>query len=118
MHTATCSNCGKTCEVPFRPNGSKPVYCNDCFKTFGDRPDSGRFPDRAPRSPQFEARNDSKPQDAEQLSSINRKLDKILQILTSTPMSTKTEIIAAPETAITIVAPVKKSSKKAPVVKE
>lgn len=31
MHKATCSDCGKSCEVPFRPSGEKPVYCNDCF---------------------------------------------------------------------------------------
>ena len=35
MHRATCSNCGKECEVPFRPNGSKPVLCSDCFKNGG-----------------------------------------------------------------------------------
>jgi CxxC-x17-CxxC domain-containing protein len=28
---AICSNCGKRCQVPFRPDGEKPVYCKDCF---------------------------------------------------------------------------------------
>jgi CxxC-x17-CxxC domain-containing protein len=28
---ATCSKCNKGCEVPFRPNGKKPVFCKDCF---------------------------------------------------------------------------------------
>ena len=28
---AVCSNCGKKCQVPFRPDGKKPVYCKDCF---------------------------------------------------------------------------------------
>jgi CxxC-x17-CxxC domain-containing protein len=28
---AVCSNCGKRCQVPFRPDGEKPVYCKDCF---------------------------------------------------------------------------------------
>ena len=28
---AVCSACGKACQVPFRPNGKKPVYCKDCF---------------------------------------------------------------------------------------
>lgn len=32
MHKATCDKCGKICEVPFRPTGSKPVFCRDCFK--------------------------------------------------------------------------------------
>lgn len=31
MHQAVCSNCGKNCQVPFKPTGSKPVLCNECF---------------------------------------------------------------------------------------
>jgi CxxC-x17-CxxC domain-containing protein len=31
MFTATCSSCGNTASVPFRPTGNKPVYCSDCF---------------------------------------------------------------------------------------
>lgn len=31
MHEATCAECGRTCEVPFRPTGEKPVFCRDCF---------------------------------------------------------------------------------------
>jgi len=31
MHQATCVSCKKFCEVPFKPNGKKPVYCRDCF---------------------------------------------------------------------------------------
>ena len=31
MHKATCSECANTCEVPFRPTGEKPVFCNNCF---------------------------------------------------------------------------------------
>jgi CxxC-x17-CxxC domain-containing protein len=31
MFEATCSNCGKTASVPFRPTSGKPVYCDDCF---------------------------------------------------------------------------------------
>jgi CxxC-x17-CxxC domain-containing protein len=32
LYKATCASCGKDCEVPFKPTGSKPVYCRDCFK--------------------------------------------------------------------------------------
>jgi len=32
MHKATCSECGKECEVPFKPTEGKPVYCRDCFQ--------------------------------------------------------------------------------------
>ncbi len=31
MFEATCSNCGKPAQVPFRPTSGKPVYCDDCF---------------------------------------------------------------------------------------
>jgi len=31
MFDATCSNCGKATQVPFRPTQGKPVYCNECF---------------------------------------------------------------------------------------
>lgn len=31
MHSAICAECGERCEVPFRPSGEKPVYCNNCF---------------------------------------------------------------------------------------
>jgi len=32
MFQTTCSGCGNTCEVPFRPSGGRPVFCNSCFK--------------------------------------------------------------------------------------
>lgn len=31
MHKATCSDCGKECEVPFKPTEGKPVYCRECY---------------------------------------------------------------------------------------
>ncbi len=31
MHDAVCSECGKKCQVPFKPTEGKPVYCRDCF---------------------------------------------------------------------------------------
>jgi CxxC-x17-CxxC domain-containing protein len=31
LFDAVCSTCGKKCQVPFRPNNSRPVYCKDCF---------------------------------------------------------------------------------------
>lgn len=30
-HRATCSDCGRPCQVPFKPNKEKPVYCDDCY---------------------------------------------------------------------------------------
>jgi CxxC-x17-CxxC domain-containing protein len=31
MHKATCGECKKECEVPFKPREDRPVYCKDCF---------------------------------------------------------------------------------------
>lgn len=33
MFSATCSNCGRDAQVPFRPTSGKPVYCSDCFRS-------------------------------------------------------------------------------------
>ncbi|MDQ1280944.1 MAG: ATP-dependent helicase DeaD [Thermoproteota archaeon] len=32
MHTAVCSDCGKECEIPFKPNPGRPVYCKECYE--------------------------------------------------------------------------------------
>ena len=31
MHRATCADCKKECELPFKPSGDRPVYCKECF---------------------------------------------------------------------------------------
>lgn len=53
MHHAICDECGKDCEVPFKPSGDKPIYCSRCFETKGggsrDRDDRGRGRDRDDR---------------------------------------------------------------------
>ena len=74
MYRATCSDCGKECQVPFKPSGSKPVFCSECFEKKGGGSDSKRFRDRSDRQPQNNA----------QLEVINTKLDKILALLEPT----------------------------------
>jgi len=32
MYDTYCSACGVQTQVPFQPNGSKPVYCRECFQ--------------------------------------------------------------------------------------
>ena len=32
MYPATCAECGVETEVPFEPQGDRPVYCSDCFR--------------------------------------------------------------------------------------
>ena len=109
MHKTVCSNCGKDCEVPFKPTGSKPVYCNECFKKNRGGADSRRF--------NFERRNESRPQKNEQLEVINSKLDKILEILKVNPVKKEKEVKAKPE-EIKIIAEKKTTKKKTPIIKE
>ncbi len=32
MHDVTCSDCGTETQVPFKPDGERPVYCRDCYQ--------------------------------------------------------------------------------------
>ena len=32
MHDAVCAECNKECKVPFKPDGKRPIYCQDCFR--------------------------------------------------------------------------------------
>ena len=34
MHKVTCAECGKETEVPFKPDGSRPVYCRECYQQY------------------------------------------------------------------------------------
>jgi len=78
MHPATCEKCNSRCEVPFKPNGRKPVFCSDCFVKDGDSGPS-RFASRDNRSERPSYRPDSGVSD--QLKMINSKLDAIIQAL-------------------------------------
>jgi len=97
MHKATCDECHKSCEVPFRPSGDKPVYCSDCFS--GKRDEGDRGGDRGPRrdfndrGPKRDfsskpAQSFSKPVSvpqndgmAKQLSEMNSKLDRLISAI-------------------------------------
>jgi CxxC-x17-CxxC domain-containing protein len=58
LFRATCAECGKSCEVPFRPSGDKPVYCRDCFDKRGDRDGAERHERSFNRSSSFGDRGD------------------------------------------------------------
>lgn len=32
MYEVVCDQCGQMTSVPFQPNGSRPVYCSDCYR--------------------------------------------------------------------------------------
>jgi CxxC-x17-CxxC domain-containing protein len=117
MFKTICSDCGKECEVPFKPNGNKPVFCRDCFqgkRTF-EGPRENNFP---PRRPNFDDRGPHQgpppPPPAphrEEFAALNAKLDKILNLLAVKEV-VKEPVVIAP---VAVVKPkVKKVTKKSP----
>lgn len=115
MFKATCGECRKSCEVPFRPSGDKPVYCRDCFAS---KRDAGDTRDRGPRQDRPGFRSDSRPvfrpapahdDTRKQLAEINNKLDNLLRAMEK--MSAPVQI--APEKAVKL-----KISKKKAVIKK
>ncbi len=83
MFDAVCSKCGNECQVPFRPTGSKPVFCSNCFRKedgAGVGNNSGSFRKERPSS--FDGASGAGVS-AEQFNQINAKLDKILTVLQS-----------------------------------
>ncbi len=66
MFDVTCTKCGKECQVPFKPTGSKPVLCSGCFSDAGSSRSFG---------------SNSSSDSSGSLNQINAKLDKILQVL-------------------------------------
>ncbi len=65
MHHAICNNCGKDCEVPFKPTGGKPIYCSNCFeksqnedpKKFGKERSDRKFKSGDSRKRSFDNRD-------------------------------------------------------------
>ena len=55
LHAATCSKCGKPCEVPFMPSGDRPVLCRDCFIPKSEVGERGR-----PQFNKFANKSDSR----------------------------------------------------------
>ena len=93
LHDAVCNECGKDCQVPFRPSGGKPVFCSECFEKkgggrgdnrsgrgsykprYGGR-DSGRSSQRNVSGPDFS-------QLTKNVEILNNKLDTIITLLGS-----------------------------------
>lgn len=103
MHDATCGNCGKPCQVPFRPSGEKPVYCRDCFpqmtgstsNRFGN--DDHRISAPAPFRPSAPvvapvANDEVK----KQLEGVNARLERLIALVESAMVS-KAEVEPAPK---------------------
>lgn len=119
MHEATCANCGNKCQVPFRPTGNKPVYCDNCFATMGDkgnsRGDRGGRNDREDRGGRkdFGSRNTYKPVVSEaqnetlknQIEMLHQKIDALTNLIQGSKPVAKT-------------APIEKTTKKALTAKK
>lgn len=89
MFQAICASCGKTCEVPFRPTGEKPVYCNDCFhnnKSAQNNNYNSRDNKTKSGNEVYERQSDGFKKQFEQL---NAKLDKIVLLLNAKTLSGK-----------------------------
>ncbi|OGF20470.1 hypothetical protein A2316_01425 [Candidatus Falkowbacteria bacterium RIFOXYB2_FULL_38_15] len=74
MYDATCSKCGNSCQIPFRPTGDRPVFCSNCF---GKQDGAGKSQDEG--------------KILEQIKVLNTKLDKILEKLAPAILAEKSE---------------------------
>ena len=100
MFQTTCSECGKACEVPFRPTGERPVYCRDCFASKGGGAGSD-FRDHRPRNDfshkkSFGPRQNFRPKESgvgsgaadvqglkKQIEILGAKLDRLIETIES-----------------------------------
>ncbi|MBU2109542.1 hypothetical protein KKB71_01105 [Patescibacteria group bacterium] len=83
MHQAVCDQCGKSCEVPFKPTSGKPVYCNVCFggkKETGNYRGGDRFPQKSFDSYKAPVKTDND-EIKKQFDMLNVKLDRIIKSL-------------------------------------
>lgn len=99
MYKADCAKCGNSCEVPFRPNGKKPVYCSNCFVK--DDAPRGEFSPRGPRrefAPRPPFHTDRPAPRSEQgfddlkteLRGVNEKLERLIALMTPAQTAAKT----------------------------
>ena len=88
-HKATCTKCGDSCEVPFKPVSGKPIFCRNCFVKTGDTV-TGRAGDRFgkreyashtfPTSTRETPKNDNDVV-VRQLEAMNAKLERLIQVV-------------------------------------
>lgn len=124
MFTTTCASCEASCQVPFRPNGQKPVYCKNCFDgqekggnnfkpSFDRKKFGGHDSYRAPSEPRNDNRTD---QLQKQIEALGSKLDKVIDLIkniqTQTVDTTPFETISKEATKALKEASVKKPTTK------
>ena len=128
MSKTTCTTCGKPCEVPFRPDGIKPVLCRDCFATknaAGTMPVRTTANDRTAR--QYEAPYTPAPRTTEknnlnyavlakQLGAIETKVNKVLELIQPTERKVASTVII--EATDSVVKKTRKPKSTSPAVKK
>lgn len=80
MHRVNCDECGKSCEVPFKPTHGKPVFCDDCFKGKRDA-DFGGFKKDFGGEKSFRSEKPRPSMDDEikrQMVDMNAKIDRLV----------------------------------------
>lgn len=87
MHDTVCAGCGDNCQVPFRPTGDKPVYCDNCFgknEQKGGRNDRGGKKDFGNKNsnykPMVDGQNDNL---KKQIETLNTKIDALTNLVQS-----------------------------------
>ncbi len=87
MYSAECASCHNKCEVPFRPNGKKPVYCSNCFVKDGESAPRGDRRDFSSRpTPSYERPAAARPDNSSyelkrELQAVNEKLERFINIM-------------------------------------
>ncbi len=90
MHQAVCDQCHKPCEVPFRPTGDKPIYCNACFRNKRETSDDrggNRFAHKSYDNYQASSKPDfrgdvgksNNDEIKKQLEALNVKMDRLIK---------------------------------------
>ncbi len=120
MFAATCNNCNAACEVPFRPNGTKPVFCKNCFVRNDEPRADGRpyekrpFSEQRPspmRAPSATSASDPRIGAMQrELGEMHAKIDALMTRLESAAYASI--ISASPNRAEAIEKPAKKASVK------
>lgn len=76
---AVCADCGNRCEVPFRPNGKKPVYCKDCFPKHQDEERGSRDFARPQRFDRRESPRPFERREAPRQSQPDTRIDALIR---------------------------------------
>jgi CxxC-x17-CxxC domain-containing protein len=142
LFAATCSSCGKPCEVPFKPSGDKPVFCSACFGKSSSRDKQseergGRDERKAPRNfkkesypkredrtfrPDYSEKKDNGHEELKkQIALLESKINRVLELLnTEKAVSVPTTVteeapkkVRKPKTIPTKAVAKKKAVKKA-----